>query len=434
MTKLDPDRTLALVAGVRTPFARMGTDLANASAADLATHVFREVLDRTGFDPAEIDEVILGCAGPDAREANVARVAALRAGVPTEVPALTVMRNCASGMEAVALAATKIAAGEGSAFLVGGAESMSGFPLIYNRRATEWFGRLAKARTLTQRAAAFLAVRPSMFAPRIAIKDGLTDPISGLMMGDTAENLARRFAIDRSAQDAFAVESHRRAAAAREQGVFGDEIAPFAPPPKFRAMVAEDNGIRPDSSVEKLGKLKPVFDRREGDVTVGNACQVTDGAVGLLVTSLARARALGLEPLAIVRAHATAALDPAVMGLGPAFASPRALERAGLTMSDIGLVEINEAFAAQVLACQQAFDSKAFAANYLGRGQAVGAIDPAKLNVHGGAIALGHPIAASGARLLLTLALAMRRRGERFGLATLCVGGGQGEAVILEAA
>ena len=430
--RLGPDRTLAIVAGVRTPFVRAGSDLARARASDLATHAFRELLDRTGLDPNLLDEVILGCGGPDASEANVARVAALRAGVPLHVPGYTVMRNCASGMEAIANAAVKIAAGEGSCYLIGGAEAMSSYPLMYNYRATKWFERMMRSKTLLQRASTLLSVRPSMFAPRIAIKDGLTDGYSGLMMGNTAENVARRFGITRAEADAYAVESHHRAAAARESGRLGREIVPVVAPPKFTKMVADDNGIRPDSSPEALSRLRPVFDKREGDVTVGNACQVTDGAVALLVTSVTRARELGFTPLAILRAHAETGLDPAVMGLGPVHASPVALDRAGLTMRDIGLVEINEAFAAQVLGCLRAFESDSFAKSDLGRDRAVGAIDPERLNVHGGAIALGHPIAASGARLALTLALEMQERDTEFGLATLCVGGGQGQALVLQ--
>jgi acetyl-CoA acetyltransferase family protein len=430
--KRDPERTLALVAGWRTPFCKAGTELAEASAADLATHCLREVLDRTGFPAAKVDEVILGCAGPDAREANVARVAALRAGLPLRVPAVTVMRNCASGMEAVLAADLRVLAGSGEVFVVGGTESMSGFPLLMGQELKRFFERLGKSRSATQKLLAMLRLRPQFLKPRIALLEGLTDPVTGLLMGSTAENVARRLGISRAAQDEFALRSHRRAAAARARGRLLREIAPLAPPPRFPAWVQQDNGVREDQSAEQLGRLRPVFDRQEGDVTVGNSCQVTDGAVALLVMSEARARAEGLKPLALLRGSATVALDPAVMGLGPAHAIPQALADAGLSLSEIDRFEINEAFAAQVLGCVLALESDRFCREALGLPHALGAIDPEKLNCNGGAIALGHPIAASGARLALTLAHELAEHGARFGVASLCVGGGQGQAMVWE--
>jgi acetyl-CoA acetyltransferase family protein len=430
----DPQTTLAIVAGWRTPFAKAGTELRGAAAADLAVHVFREVLDRTGIDPALIDEVILGCGGADAREANVARVAALRAGVPQAVPAATVQRNCASGTEALALADLRLRAGAGTVFLVGGTESMSSYPLIMGPALTRLFERLTKARTLRSRMAAIATFRPSFLKPRVAITEGLTDPVSGLIMGMTAENLVRAFGISREEQDRYALRSHQLAAKARSSGRFGHEIAALAPPPDYRSMLQRDNGIREDQSLEALARLKPVFDRREGSVTVGNACQITDGAAALLVMSQARARQLGFEPMALVRSHAAVGLDPAVMGLGPVHATPAALRSAGLAFENIDLFEINEAFAAQVLACQRAFASDAYCRDVLGLDHAIGELPLDRLNVNGGAIALGHPIAASGARLVLTLAEELRLRGKRHGLASLCVGGGQGQAIVLEAA
>ncbi len=428
----DPARTAVVVAGVRTPFARAGAALKGAAAADLATHVFREVLDRTGIDAGAIDETILGCAGPDAREANVARVAALRAGVPQSVPAVTVMRNCASGMEALLQADLRLRAGDGALFLVGGAESMSNYPLTMGPKLTAWFQRLGKARTALAKLRAIAGWRPSFLKPRIALLEGLTDPTTGLSMGRTAENVARQFAILRDEQDAFAVESHRRAAAARESGRFQVEIAPLSTPPEHGAFFAADDGIRVDQSLPALAKLKPVFDPKEGDVTVGNACQITDGAAALLVTSLAHARELGLEPLCAIRGAAVAGLDPRVMGLGPAHAIPAALDDAGVPFASIDRFEINEAFAAQVLGCVRALADTRFCVETLGRSAAVGEIPADRLNTNGGAIALGHPIAASGARIVLTLAHELQRRGERFGVASLCIGGGQGQAVVLE--
>jgi acetyl-CoA acetyltransferase family protein len=432
MTQQDTD--LAIIAGVRTPFCKAGGAMQGAAAADLAAHVFRETLDRTGIDPRQIDEVILGCAGPDAREANVARVAALRAGVPQSVTAVTVMRNCASGMEAVLEAQTKMRAGQGEVFLVGGAESMSNFPLLMGPKLVKFFTNLGKAKSAVQRMRAMLQFRPSALKPRIAVMEGLTDPITGLMMGNTAENVARLFGIDRATMDAFALQSHQRAAAAQQNQRFAAEIAPYTPPPRYQGMLAADDGVRQQQTMQALAQLRPVFDKNNGDVTVGNACQVTDGGAAMLVMTQARAKALGLKPIAILRGAATAGLDPAYMGLGPVHATPRALQQAGIAFSDLDLFEINEAFAAQVLGCTRAFASDSYCRDKLGLAKAIGDIDPARLNVNGGAIALGHPIAASGARLLLTLSHELRRQNKRYGLASLCIGGGQGQAMILEAA
>ncbi|MFT4840889.1 MAG: acetyl-CoA acetyltransferase family protein [Planctomycetota bacterium] len=427
-------RGMAIVAGLRTPFCKAGGVLQGASAADLATHAFRELLDRTNIRREEIDEVILGCAGPDAREANIARVAALRAGLPETTPAVTIMRNCASGMEAVAAAKQKLAAGEGEVFLVGGTESMSNFPLMMGPQLVRFFTQLNKARTLPKRLRTLLSFRPSAMKPRIAIMEGLTDPTTGLMMGNTAELVAQRFGIDRLAMDAYALQSHQRASAAQRSNRFARELVPMIAPPIFNSAVEADDGIRMEQTIEALQKLRPVFDRHEGDVTVGNSCQITDGATALLVTSLSKAKKLGLEPLAIIRSTATAALSPSMMGLGPVHATPLALERAGITLDDIDVAELNEAFAAQVLGCIEAFADDDYCRRAVGLEAALGQLDPARVNINGGAIAIGHPIAATGARLLLTLAHELRQQNARYGLATLCIGGGQGQAIILEAA
>ena len=430
----DRNRSMAIIAGLRTPFCKVGGALKGAAAADLATHAFRELLDQTKVRREDIDEVILGCAGPDSREANIARVAALRAGLPETTPAVTIMRNCASGMEAIATANQKMCAGEGEVFLVGGTESMSNFPLMMGPQLVRFFTRLSKARSVPQRLRALMSFRPSSLKPRIAIMEGLTDPTTGLMMGNTAELVAQRFGIDRAAMDAYALQSHQRAAAANAADRFTREIAPIISPPTFQSAVAADDGIRTEQTIEALQTLRPVFDKREGDVTVGNSCQITDGASALLVTSLAKADQLGLEPLAILRSTATAALSPATMGLGPVHATPLALNRAGITLADVGVVELNEAFAAQVLGCAAAFADDRYCRDVVGLDSAVGELDPAKVNINGGAIAIGHPIAATGARLVLTLAHELRQQGARYGLATLCIGGGQGQAIVLEAA
>ncbi len=425
---------LAIVAGIRTPFCRAQGPLQGALASDLATFAMRELLARTGLDPAVVDEVILGCAGADAREANVARVAALRAGLPATTPAVTVMRNCASGLESLVTAQEKLAAGTGEVFLVGGAESMSNFPLVMGPQLVKFFTRLGKARSFSKKLAAMASFRPRALAPRIAIKEGLTDPTTGMMMGDTAELVARRFGVDRAAMDDFALRSHQRAAAALQDGSLAAEIAPYVAPPRYEAPVSSDDGIRQEQSREALARLRPVFDRHNGDVTVGNSCQITDGAVVLLCMSAAACKEHKLEPLAFVRGTSTVGLDPATMGLGPVHATPLALERAEIGFGDLDRIELNEAFAAQVLACKAAFQSPEYCLEHLGLDKPVGELDDSKLNVQGGAIAVGHPIAATGARLILTLTHQLRRSGLRHGLATLCVGGGQGQAVVLEAA
>lgn len=425
---------LVIVDGYRTPFCKAGTLLKDATAGDLATHVFREVLDRTGIDPEQIDEVILGCAGPGPNEANVARVASLRAGVPEKVPAVTVMRNCASGMESLHAARMRMLAGAGEIFLIGGAESMSKYPLLMGDKLVDFFMRLQKARTGMAKLKTIASFRPSFLAPRVAILEGLTDPVTGMMMGSTADLLAREFGVSREQQDEFALESHAKASSAMEHGSFDSQITPLTSAPMHKEMVDSDNGVRPDQSLSSLAKLRPVFDKREGDVTVGNACQVSDGATAMLVMSESRAQQLDLQPLAIVRGHGHAGLDPRVMGLGPVHATPIALRDAGLDFDDIDLFEINEAFAAQVLACQKAFASEDYCREHLGLSDPIGEIAPEKLNVNGGAIALGHPIAATGARIVLALAHELRARNKRHGLATLCIGGGQGQAVALEVA
>ncbi|MCC7397562.1 MAG: thiolase family protein [Planctomycetes bacterium] len=430
----DKKRELAIIAGLRTPFCKANGAMRAASAADLAAHVFREVLDRTPIRVGDIDEVVLGCAGQDAREANVARVAALRAGLKESVPAFTVMRNCASGMEAVLAARQKLRAGEGEVFLVGGTESMSNFPLLMGPQLTRFFTRLGKARSPWQRLRALASFRFASLKPRLAVVEGLTDPTTGLMMGSTAELVAQRFGITRADMDALALQSHQRAAEAQREQRFAAEIAPLVLMPDYRSVVLDDDGVRREQTLEALARLKPVFDRHEGDVTVGNSCQVSDGAVALLCMSVARAEQLGLEPLAIVRGAATAGLSPRTMGLGPVHATPAALQQAGLRLDQLDVVELNEAFAAQVLGCFAAFADADWCRDELGRAEPVGRLDPSRVNVNGGAIALGHPIAATGARLLLTLAHELRRRRARYGLATLCIGGGQGQAIVLEAA
>lgn len=434
MTRNGASRRLVIVAGVRTPFSKAGTELGRTPADELARLTFREVLSRSGVDPGTLDQVILGCAGQPAGAQNLARVAALRAGVPESVPAFTVHRNCASGMEALTQAAVQMRAGEGELFLVGGVESMSLAPLLFPEATGRWLAKLARARSLGQRLGTLLRWRPRLFKPRIALLEGLTDPVSGLIMGKTAEVLAREFDIPREEQDEFARQSHLRAAEAQKQGRFQDEVIPVFPGLDGGALIQDDNGIREDLPASKLARLRPYFDRRHGTVTVGNSCQITDGAASLLVASERRAEELGLEPLGVLNEFAYAGLSPRRMGLGPVYATARLLERTGGTMDEFETVEINEAFAVQVLACMRAFESDDFARQHLSRNQALGRVDAARCNVNGGAIALGHPVGATGIRLVLTLLHQLRRSNQKRGLATLCIGGGQGAALDLEAA
>jgi acetyl-CoA acetyltransferase family protein len=407
-------------------------DLHAVPAQELMRVALHEAMERAEIRPEEVDEVIVGNIAQPADATNLARVAALLAGVPQSVPAFTVNRNCGSALQAIADGALRIRTGRARVVLVGGVESMSGIPLLFSEAAKAAFFRLMRARTLSARLKAMAAFRPRHFKPTVALEVGLTDPICGLNMGETAEKLARQFGIDRSAQDAFALESHLRAAAAWRDGRMQAEVVPVPVPPRYKMLVERDVGLREDQTLQALGKLRPYFDRKHGTVTVGNACPVTDGAAAMVLVSAARARETEAPVLGRVRSWGFAGLDPSRMGLGPVYATARALEEAGRGLGDIGLVELNEAFAAQVLACLSAFESRQFARQELGREEPLGAIDPALLNVNGGAIALGHPVGATGARLVLTLLLEMARRDVELGLATLCIGGGQGGAMVLE--
>ncbi|MDO8543271.1 MAG: thiolase family protein [Opitutaceae bacterium] len=424
---------LYIVDGVRTPFCKMGTALAGADAVELGRTVAAAVLARTGIDAGQIDEVIFGCVGQPIDAANASRVIALRAGVPDHVPAITVHRNCASGFEALTQAAEKVAAGRGDIFLVGGTESMSRYPLLYNDSATRKYGQLAKAKSAGQKLAQLLRFRPGDFAPKVALQLGLSDPVCGCNMGQTAETLARDWRITRDQQDQFALQSHHRAAAAKQK--LSEETWPVYPRGgRAPAAVTGDNGVRENQTMEALAKLRPVFEKRGGTVTAGNASQITDGAVALLVMSEAGLRRTGLTPLGRLVDYAYAGCEPARMGLGPVYAIARAEKRTGLGLKHAEIIEINEAFAAQVLACQAAAASGEFGRKNLGRDRPLGEIPNEILNVNGGGIALGHPVGATGARLVLTALRELNRRQARRALVSLCVGGGQGAALWLEAA
>jgi len=425
---------LVIVDGIRTPFCKIGSGLAAHSADELGRITTQALLTRTGLDPALIDEVIFGCVGQPAEAANVARVIALRAGIPEHVSAITVHRNCASGLEALTQAYEKMTAGRGSIFLVGGTESMSNYPLLYTQTAAEKLGRLGRAKSFGEKLSAFTAFRLADFKPRITLQLGLIDPVCGMSMGDTAELLARESDLTREEQDAFALESHQRATVAKAR--LAEEICPVFPTlasGKSPKPITADNGVRESQTMEALAKLKPVFDRHHGTVTAGNASQITDGAVALLVMTEERAAELGFTPLGAMLGYAYAGCDPTRMGLGPVYAIAKAEEKTGLAVNYADLVEINEAFAAQTLAVLKCCESEKFAKKMLGRAHPVGEIRRDRLNVNGGAIALGHPVGATGARLVLTSLKELKRRNQKRALVSVCIGGGQGAAIWLEA-
>ena len=391
----------------------------------------RALLARQPFEPTAFDEVILGAALPSADEANIARVVSLRLGCGEKVPAWTVMRNCASGLQAIDSAFLNIASGRSSLVLAGGTDAMSHAPVLFGAKMVNWLGAWYAAKGVGQRAALAARFRPSYLVPVIALLKGLTDPNVKVSMGSTAEIVAARFGITRRMMDEYAVESHRRAAFAQDNGHLGEIEPLYGPDGK---VYAADDGVRRDSSVEKLAKLRPVFDRTYGNVTAGNSSQVTDGAAMLVMASEDAVREYDLSPLGRVVDTHWGALDPSEMGLGPVHAITPLLMRHGLTFKDIDAVEVNEAFAAQVLGCLGAWDSAEYCKEHFGLDRAFGAPDRAKLNVDGGAIAVGHPIGASGARVTLHSLKVLQRTGGRYGVASLCIGGGQGGAILVERA
>jgi acetyl-CoA C-acetyltransferase/acetyl-CoA acyltransferase len=418
--------SLVIVSAIRTPFTRVGTDLARLDAVELGRHAVSSLLTRTGIDPMLVDETIIGCVGQPPEAMNIARVIALRAGLPESKPAMTVHRNCASSLEALTLAYAKMCAGQGEVFIVGGTESMSNMPFYFSRTAVEKFTAMSRAHDFKGRAKAALHFRPADFAPVIGLKLGLTDPVSSLNMGQTAEVLAREYGISREAQDAYAMRSHLRATQANH--LLNQEIAPVL----GKNVVPTDNGIRPDSSLEKLAKLKPLFDTCTGSVTAGNSSQIIDGAVALLVATEEAAAAHGWKPLGRLVSYAATGCDPSRMGLGPVRALDLALHRSGWTLGGADVFEINEAFAAQVLAVMKCLADPA-SARRAGLEAPLGEIDPAKINACGGAIALGHPVGATGARLVQTALNQLQATDTKRAVVSLCVGGGQGMAACLEA-
>jgi acetyl-CoA C-acetyltransferase len=422
-------KAIYIVDGARTPFLKSRNKPGPFAASDLAVHAGRALLTRQPFEPTELDEVIVGCASPSVDEVNIGRVIALRLGCGQHVPGWTVMRNCASGMQALDSAIANMEAGRSNLVLAGGVDALSRAPLLFSDAMVHWLSSFYAAKSLGQKAAAVAKLKLSYLAPVIGIMKGLTDPNVGLIMGQTAENLAYRFGITRTRQDEFAARSHARVIAAQEQGHLAEIVPMFD---ERGNLYQADDGMRKDSTVENLAKLKPFFDRKYGTVTAGNSSQITDGAAWLILASEEGVRRHGLTPVGRIVDSQWAGLDPAQMGLGPVHSATPILRRHGYGLNDMDAWELNEAFAAQVLGCLEAWKSDDYCRTQLGEDRALGELDMEKLNVDGGAIALGHPVGASGARIVLHLMQVLKRTGGKKGMATICIGGGQGGAMLVE--
>lgn len=423
-------KAVYLVEGKRTPQVKSGGALKDVPAPYLGHYLIRDLLDGTSIPQDEVDEVIIGNVGNPAKYPNIGRVIALEAGLHKKTSGYSVHRNCASGMEAVAQGFIKIASGRSDVIFAGGVENMSAMPLIYGENMTNFFMQLMRAKAPQDKLKVLSTFRIPHLAPVIAIEQGLTDPFCGLNMGQTAEKLAREFGISREEQDQFANDSHRKAISASSSGKFKDEIAPIIVGKKMDELLADDVGPRADSTMEKLAKLKPFFEKKTGTVTVGNACPITDGGSMWLMCSEEAVNKYNLKPIARMVDYHFHGLEPERMGLGPVLAMDGIFKRTGLSLNDMDLVEINEAFAAQVIACQKVMASEELSKRW--NVNRLGEIDPAKFNVNGGAIALGHPVGSTGSRLIVTLAHELIKTGGKYGVASLCIGGGQGGAVIIE--
>lgn len=420
---------MAIVAGVRTPFVKSGTVFKSLSAIDLGKLAVAELLQRTNIDGKDVQAVVFGTVVPNVQAPNIAREVSLLPQLPKGCEAFTVSRACASANQAITDAADQIALGHYDVMIAGGAESLSNVPILHSRGFSDALVAASRAKSLPQRLQAFAKVRPKDFIP---ITPAIAEPSTGESMGQSAEKMAKLNGIARDEQDQFALRSHRLAAAGTLDGRLTSEIAPVWVPPRYEVAVTKDNGIREDSSYEALAALKPVFDKRYGSVTAGNASPLTDGGAAVLLMSEERAKAMGYHPIGYIRSYAYAALDPGEQLLqAPVLAAPKALERAGLALADIDLVEMHEAFAAQVLSNLQGLASKSWAER-AGYSQPVGEVDRARLNVMGGSISIGHPFGATGARILTTLCNELGRRGGQFGLMTVCAAGGMGHAMVVE--
>jgi len=422
-------RRVAIVAGVRTPFARAGTVLRGLSAIDLGRRCVSELLERTELDGSLVEALVYGTVVHSVLAPNIAREVSLMPVLPKSVDAYTVSRACASSNQAITDAADQIALGHRDVVIAGGAESLSNVPILHSRGMSDALVAASRAKSLTGRLGALRRVRPRDFVP---ITPAIAEPTTGETMGQSAEKMAKVNGIPREEQDQFALRSHRLASVGTLDGRLTAEIATVWVPPRFDVAASSDNGVRTDTSIEALRALRPVFDRRYGTVTAGNASPLTDGASAVLLMSEERAKTLGYAPLAYIRSYAYAALDPGdQLLMGPVLAAPLALQRAGLTLADMDLIEMHEAFAAQVLCNLKGFESQEWAER-AGYSRPLGEVDRSKLNVMGGSIAIGHPFGATGGRILITLANELARRGGQFGLMTVCAAGGLGHAMVIE--
>ncbi len=424
-------RNVYIVDGTRTPFLKAKGKPGEFVGSDLAVQTGKQLLLRQNFSQDLIEEVIIGCAMPGADEANIARVIGLRLGLPEQTTGWTVMRNCASGLQAVDSAYKDIAIGRYDIVLAGGTDAMSHTPLLYNAKMVNFFAKLNTKGTILDKVKTLLSFRPSFLAPIISLERGLTDPIVAMNMGQTAEEVAFRFNISRKEMDEYAVSSHKRLADAISQDILS-EVTPLYSP--SGQVYMSDDGLRRDSNVNKLATLKPFFDKKYGEVTPANSSQITDGAALLLLASEDAVKKHNLNVIAKIKDINWAALDPKVMGLGPVYASTPLLVRNNLNLENIDYWEINEAFAAQVLGCVAAWQDEEFCKKELNLTESFGTVNLDKLNVNGGAIALGHPIGASGARVTLRAAKLLKANNKKYAVASLCIGGGQGGAILLEAA
>lgn len=421
---------VAVVAGIRTPFAKSGTHYGHLNALDLGKLVVSELVQRAGIDPSEVQEVVFGNVIPSVKAPNIAREIVLGTGLPRKIPGYTVGKACASANQAITAASDMIARGYADVVIAGGAESLSDIPILFSKQFSDILITASKQKSLGGKIGAFSKLRPKDLAPDAP---AIAESTTGLTMGESAEKMAKANGITREAQDKFALQSHHRAAEATASGRFKDEVMTVLVPPSYDDAVETDNLIRSDSTLEGLAKLRPVFDRKYGTITAGNASPLTDGAAAVMLMSEERAKAAGIKPLGFIRSYAYAATDPFDQLLqGPVFALPTALERAKIKLEEVGVIEMHEAFAAQVLSNIQWLGSKKIAKEKLGRSEPVGEIDPEKINRTGGSIALGHPFGATGARIVTTVCNELQRTGEQYGLVTVCAAGGMGVAMVLE--
>ncbi|MEZ6132728.1 MAG: acetyl-CoA C-acyltransferase [Planctomycetaceae bacterium] len=420
------NKPLAILSGMRTPFCKAYTSMADVHAVDLGVAAVTAALKKANVSTDGVDEVVIGNVSAPADAANIARVVALKAGIPQDRIAHTVNRNCASGMESILTAWQILNEGRANTVVAGGTESMSNIPLLVRTDAAKLLMELGRAKSMGAKLKTLSRLRPKHFKPVPGVMLGLTDPFCGLNMGQTAEKLAREFSISREDQDRFALDSHMKAAAARERCFLSGEVTPFGD-------IEKDTGPRDNQTIAALQKLKPIFDKA-GSVTAGNSCPLTDGAAAVVLAKADAIDIQSVQPLGYITGYAIAGCDPSRMGLGPVYATAKVLKQTGLQLSNFDLFEINEAFAAQVLACLTAFESDGFAKLELGLDKALGTVPRDRLNVHGGAIALGHPVGTTGTRMIITLLRALKGKGLHRGLATLCVGGGQGVAIVVETA